>query len=57
MLEYSIHGHSMHLVCTNYEERLIGVSLSEPHTSVTALCTCVCILVCWFGPTLTVNFK
>ena len=39
---------------------LIGTSLREPHTSVTALCTCVCIyaclLVCLDWP-LTVNFK
>ena len=31
--------------------KLIGASLSEPHTSVTALRTCVCMLVCWFGLT------
>ena len=36
--------------------RLIGASLSEPHTSVTALSTCVCIYVCLDRP-LTVNFK
>ena len=29
----------------------IGVSLSEPHTSVTALHTHVCLFVCWFGLT------
>ena len=43
---------------------LIGVSLSELHTSRTALCTCVCVclsvcLVCWFacGHSYTVYFK
>ena len=32
---------------------LVGASLSEPHTSVTALCMCVCVsmLACLFGPT------
>ena len=39
---------------------LIGASLTEPHTSVTALCTHVCICpsiyTCLDGP-LTVNFK
>ena len=30
---------------------VIGASLSEPHTSVTALRTRVCMLVCLFGPT------
>ena len=34
---------------------VIGVSLSEPHTSRTALWKCVCIYVC-FRP-YTVNFK
>ena len=36
-------------------DQIIGASLSEPHTSVTALHTHVCMLVgwfvCWFGPT------
>ena len=37
---------------------IIGASLSEPHTSVTALhtCVCVCLLAC-FDRSLTVNFK
>ena len=35
---------------------IIGASLSEPHTSVTALSTCVCIYACLDRP-LTVNFK
>ena len=26
--------------------QLIGASLSEPHTSGTALCTCVCMFAC-----------
>ena len=30
---------------------MIGVSMSEPHTSVTALRTRVCMLVGLFGPT------
>ena len=35
-------------VSTEETEKLyiIGVSLSEPHTSVTALQTCVCMYVC-----------
>ena len=33
---------------------IIGVSLSEPHTSKTALRVCVCILVCLWP--CTVNF-
>ena len=43
---------------------MIGASLSEPHTSVTALRTRVCMLACWFvgllvclDRPLTVNFK
>ena len=35
---------------------LIGASLSEPHTSMTALRKCVCIYACLDRP-LTVNFK
>ena len=35
--------------------QLIGASLSEPHTSVTALCRCVCIRLC-LQP-YTINFK
>ena len=35
---------------------LIGASLSEPHTSVTSLRTCVCMFACLDRP-LTVNFK
>ena len=30
---------------------IIGASLSEPHTSVTLLHTCVCMLACLLGPT------
>ena len=39
---------------------IIGASLSEPHTSVTALCTHVCMLVCLLvglDRPLTVNFN
>ena len=39
--------------------KLVGASLSEPHTSMTALCMCVCMLACLFvclWP-YTVNFK
>ena len=36
--------------------QIIGASLSEPHTSVTALRTHVCIRPCLDRP-LTVNFK
>ena len=40
---------------------LIEASLSEPHTSVTALHTCVCMLVGWFvglfGPTTYRKFQ
>ena len=38
MIAYS----DIHIVCV----RLVGASLSEPHTSVTALRTCVCMYVC-----------
>ena len=34
------------MTCVN---RMIGASLSEPHTSMTALCTCVCMYVCLFA--------
>ena len=38
---------------------LVGASLSEPHTSVTSLHTCVCMLACLLAWTdqLTKNFK
>ena len=36
---------------------IIGANLSEPHTSVTALCTHVCMLVRLFGPTTYCKFK
>ena len=39
---------------------MIGASLSEPHTSVTSLSTCVCIYACLLAcldRPLTVNFK
>ena len=36
---------------------LIGASLSEPHTSVTALCMCVYVLFAWTDHFYTVNFK
>ena len=41
--------------CCNHSY-VIGVSLSEPHTSVTSLRTCVCMFACLDRP-LTVNFK
>ena len=39
------------LACTKhlpqiYMTRIVGASLSEPHTSVTSLRTCVCMLAC-----------
>ena len=40
---------------TSVHSLLIGVSLSEPHTSVTALWKCVFVLVCLWP--YTVNFK
>ena len=36
---------------------IIGASLSEPHTSVTALSTCVCIYACLLGPTTYREFQ
>ena len=36
--------------------RIVGASLSEPHTSVTALAE-VCMYVCMFAQPYTVNFK
>ena len=54
----------LHFVLTDAKEHLqncevlkmcVGASLSEPHTNVTALHTCVCIYqtiyLCLFGPT------
>ena len=35
---------------------LVGASLSEPHTSVTALHTRVCIYTCTLGPTIYQKF-
>jgi len=34
---------------TSVFQSLIGASLSEPHTSVTSLRTCVCIYACLFA--------
>ena len=45
----------MHAVCHMANNKLIGASLSEPHTSGTALRKCVCIRAC-LRP-YTVNFK
>ena len=53
------YSHNPGLRCS-YCSILIGVSLSEPHTSVTALRTHVCIYACLFvclDRPLTVNFK
>ena len=36
---------------------LIGTSLSEPHTSMTALSTCVCIYQCLFELTTYCKFQ
>ena len=36
---------------------VIGASLSEPHTSVTALRKCVCVSACLFGPTTYRKFQ
>ena len=36
--------------------KFIGASLSEPHTSVTLLRTCVCMLACLLGPTTYQKF-
>ena len=35
----------------------IGASLSEPHTSVTALRTCVCMLACLLGCLLAAIYR
>ena len=34
---------SIHYIDVKFEQLLVGASLSEPHTSVTALHTCVCV--------------
>ena len=36
---------------------IIGVSLSEPHASVTALHMCVCMFACLLGPTTYRKFQ
>ena len=36
---------------------IIGVSLGEPHTSVTALRTCMCMFACLLGPTTYRKFQ
>ena len=36
---------------------VIGMSLSEPHASVTSLCPCVCMFACLLGLTTYRNFK
>ena len=49
-----------HLIFDNKMKRFIGASLSEPHTSVTALHTFVCIYACLLAcldRPLTVNFE
>ena len=40
--------------CETFPTLSIGVSLSEPHTSVTSLCTCMCMFACLDRP-LTEN--
>ena len=37
-------------VCRRWVE-VVGVSLSESHTSVTSLHLCVCVFACLLGPT------
>ena len=52
---------SLHVVCKYFNSPLIGVSLSEPHASVTALhkcvCTFACLLACFLGPTTYRKFQ
>ena len=36
---------------------IIGTSLSEPHTSMTALRTCMCMFACLLGPTTYYKFQ
>ena len=58
-LEYGSFLHQeLLLVQENYLcELLIGASLSEPHTSMTAMRKCVCIYACLFGPTTYCKFQ
>ena len=42
---YYSHPHGKLLKETNFEKSIIGASLSEPHTSVTALAEVVCMYV------------
>ena len=51
-MQHSSYMYAFVVHCT----AVIGASLSEPHTSVTALCTHVCMLVCLDRP-LIINFK
>ena len=48
--------HLIQIGNTLHDRKLIGASLSEPHTSVTYDSACVCLFVC-LDLALTVNFK
>ena len=56
VLSMSIHNKIPVQKCVRWPG-IIGANLSEPHTSVTALCMHVCMLVCLFGPTTYHKFK
>ena len=43
------------LLCLVFDHTIIGASLSEPHTSVTALHTCVCMSACLWTYTENLN--
>ena len=48
---HDLHTHPSMTSTKRSRFKLIGASLSEPHTSVTSLCKCVCIYACLLGPT------
>jgi len=49
-------GYSQYRLLKCKTPSIIGASLSEPHTSVTAFAEVVCMYVCFLQP-YTVNFK
>ena len=53
---WTMHGYNTQINQVWWKWSLIGASLSKPHTSMTALRTCVCMLACLDRP-LTENFK
>ena len=55
-ISYNYFGVNFNCAIYDYCLLLIGASLSEPHTSVTAMSMCVCICACLERP-LTINFK